>query len=240
MRSLKELLKFKVHAEDDIFGGISDFYFDDTGWNIRYLVIDTGGWLPGRKVLISPSAAGVPDWLEKSIPVELNRSQIENSPSISTDLPVSRQHEEAISLYYGWPRYWSAAGMPSPGLGGWTGTGAAAIAEGSPEEGVEFEEEREEELRHDPHLRSLRAVLGYAIHATDGEIGHVEDFLADMDTWAIQKLVVDTKNWLPGKEVIVGIEHISDVSWEDRRVSVDLAKARVESSPEFEKGSVFV
>ncbi|MCC6264306.1 MAG: PRC-barrel domain-containing protein, partial [Bryobacterales bacterium] len=99
MRSLKELLKFKVHAEDDVFGHVSDFYFDDHGWNVRYLVIDTGGWLPGRKVLISPTVAGVPDWLERSIPVELNRVQIENSPSISTDLPVSRQHEEAISLY---------------------------------------------------------------------------------------------------------------------------------------------
>lgn len=240
MRSLKELLKFKVHAEDGVFGHVSDFYFDDHGWNVRYLVIDTGGWLPGRKVLLSPTVAGVPDWLERSIPVELNRVQIENSPSISTDLPVSRQHEEAISLYYGWPRYWSAAGIPSPGLGGWPVDRPSEAALENAEEGVAFEEVREDQLHHDPNFRSLRAIMGYAMAATDGEIGHVDDLLADLDTWSILRLVVDTRNWLPGREVLVGIEHVSAISWEDRRVSVDLTKSRVESSPEFEKGSVFV
>lgn len=239
MRSLKELLKFKVHAEDDSFGGISDFYFDDHTWNIRYLVVDTGSWLPGRKVLISPSAVGMPDWLKESVPVSLTRKQIENSPLNSTDLPVSRQHEEAISLYYGWPRYWSAAGMPLPGLGGWTGGSPGETPVRSTPEGVEFEEEREDELHRDPHLRSLKAVIGYSIATSDGEIGHVDDFLANLDTWTIQKLVVATRNWLSGKDVAVGIEHITDVSWEDRRVTVDLTKEAVENSPEFEKGSVF-
>lgn len=240
MHSLKELLKFKVHAEDDTFGKISDFYFDDHDWNIRYFVVDTGGWLSGRKVLISPSAAGIPDWLEESIPVVLNRVQIENSPPISADRPVSRQHEEAISLYYGWPRYWSAAGIPMPGLGGLPDNGPGLPLDKMTQEGVQFEENREDRLQHNPHLRSMNEVLGYSIAATDGEIGHVEDFLADMDTWQIRKLVVDTRNWLPGKEVVIGTDHISQVSWADRRVSISLTKANVETSPELETGSVFI
>lgn len=240
MRSLKELLKFKVHAEDDLFGEISDFYFDDHDWNIRYFVVDTGGWLSGRKVLISPSAAGVPDWLEESIPISLNRVQIENSPPISADRPVSRQHEEAISLYYGWPRYWSAAGIPMPGLGGLPNNGPGLPLEKMTREGVHIEENREDRLQHNPNLQSMIEVMGYSIAATNGEIGHVEDFLADMDTWQILKLVVNTRNWLPGKHVVIDLRDISEVSWENRRVSVSLSRENVAHSPELGKGSAFV
>ncbi|MDZ7638959.1 MAG: PRC-barrel domain-containing protein [Bryobacterales bacterium] len=240
MHSLKETLKFKVHAEDDVFGGISDFYFDDHHWSIRYLVIDTGNWLPGRKVLISPTSAGEPDWHEKSVPVVLNRAQIENAPPISTERPVSRQHEEAISLYYGWPRYWSATGLPAPGLGGLPHNAPGLPLDKMAEAGNRFEESREARLHEDPNLRSFREVMGYSISATDSDIGHVEDFLADMKEWRIRKLVVDTRNWLPGKDVVVGIEQISEVNWEDHRVSVAITKAEVENSPAFEKARVFI
>ncbi|MCZ2155251.1 MAG: PRC-barrel domain-containing protein [Bryobacterales bacterium] len=240
MRSLRELLKFKVHANDEVFGKISDFYFDDQDWHVRYLVVDTGGWLSGRSVLLSPTVAGVPNWLEQSIPVALSREQIENSPPISSDKPVSRQHEEALSLYYGWPRYWTLDGAPLPSLAGLPVDTMEPLLESSPAEPPnEGDASAGEQAHANPHLRSLKEVVGYLIAASDGEIGHVEDFLADLDTWRIEKLVVDTRNWLPGKDVVLGIDRVAEVSWEERCVTVSLTKAKIEGSPELGRGSTF-
>ncbi len=238
MRSLRELLKFKVHANDEVFGKVSDFYFDDQDWRVRYLVIDTGGWLSERKVLISPAAAGAPDWLGQSIPIALSRAQIENSPPVSSERPVSRQHEEALSLYYGWPRYWALDGAPLPSLAALPEDAMEPPANGSGG-GETSGGSSGDEAHPNPHLRSLKEVAGYLIAASDGEIGHVDDFLADLDTWRIERLVVDTGNWLRGKDVVLGIDRVTAVSWEERRVTVSLTKAKIESAPELTKGNVF-
>jgi len=72
--------------------------------------------------------------------------------------------------------------------------------------------------RDDPHLRSTRQVTGYHIHATDGELGHVEDFIVDDENWAVRFLVVDTRNWLPGKKVLLSPQWIERVEWADSSV----------------------
>src|SRR5262249_56338846 len=83
----------------------------------------------------------------------------------------------------------------------------------------------------DPNLRSARDVTGYYIQATDGDLGHVEDFLVDDETWAIRYCIVDTRNWLPGRKVLVSPEWIQRVSWEDSKVYVDLSKRHIKSPP---------
>ena len=93
MRNVNDLRGYAIRATDGVIGTVVDFYFDDQDWGIRYLVVDTGNWLSGRKVLISPLALGLPDWMIRELPVSLTKSQVKRSPDIDTKKPVSRQHE---------------------------------------------------------------------------------------------------------------------------------------------------
>ncbi len=224
LRSLNKLIGYKIEATDGDIGSVQDFYFHDDTWTIRYLVVDTGKWLPGRLVLLSPVAitAGEPDWSNHRFPVALTKKQIEESPSAGTDRPVSRQYETELHKYYGWPVYWGAAPLPGHTPIGRAREGAA----GRPREGEEIKEA-------DPDLRSLQEVNGYHIQATDEEAGHVEDFIADTDAWVIRYMVVDTRNWLPGRKVLVSPEWLDGVSWHERLVKVNLAREEIKKSPEF-------
>jgi hypothetical protein len=225
LRSTKELRGYTLRATDGDIGQVYEFYFDDLTWVIRYLVVDTGSWLLGRKVLLSPGSLGQPDWETEALPVGLTKEQVEFSPDIRTDEPVSRQMEVDLHTYYGWTPYWRGA-MPPFGLGA---AAAAEMIAHSPEERDAGKEEK-----RDPHLRSTREVIGYRIQARDGEIGHVEDLVVDDETWAIRYLVVDTRNWLPGRMVLVAPAWAQQVNWIERKVHVDLGRETIEKSPEFD------
>ena len=220
-RSLNDLVGYTIHASDGDIGTISEFYFDDLSWNIRYVIVETGGWLLGRKVLISPFALGKPDYESRKIPVNLTKEQVQNSPSIDTDKPVSRQYEIDLHGHYGWPIYWGAGAM-------YGGVLAAPILL------IDEDETEHEESPGDSHLRSTNKVTGNNVEATDGEIGHVEDFMVDDKAWAIIYLLVDTRNWLPGKKVLVSTKWISRISWNDSKVVVDLTYDAIKNSPEFD------
>jgi hypothetical protein len=85
----------------------------------------------------------------------------------------------------------------------------------------------------DSHLRSTREVSGYHIQAADGEMGHVEDFIVDDETWAVRYLVIDTRNWWPGKKVLVSPRWIDSVSWSESKVFVNLTREAIKQSPEY-------
>ena len=214
--SLKELKGYKIRAIDGDIGSIHDFYFDDLSWRMRFFVVETGGWLLGRKVLIAPGALENPDGTDKVIPTRLTMEQVKNAPDVSTEQPVSRQSVAGVFQYYGWPLYFEAPGSMS----------AAAV----PMTGVE--PPAEEDV--DQHLQSARSVMGYDIAATDGDIRHVEDFVYDHDDYVIRYLVADTKDWLPGRHVILTTDSVKSISWTERKVSVDQTRAEVESSPEYD------
>jgi hypothetical protein len=91
---------YAIAASDGRLGTVSDFLFDDASWGIRWLVVDTGNWLSGRKVLLP--ALGQLDPERNALSVELTMQQVKDSPDIDTDLPVSRQMETNIYDYYGW------------------------------------------------------------------------------------------------------------------------------------------
>jgi sporulation protein YlmC with PRC-barrel domain len=215
LQSVKDLRGYTIQATDGEIGKVYDFYFDDDSWTIRYLVVETGSWFSGRQVLISPVALGKPDVDTEIFPVNLTRDQVENSPDVDTEVPISRQREIDLHMYYGWPMYWAAGG---PYLG--------------PQ--VEEQSEIAVEEAVEPHIRSCREVTGYHIKAIDGDIGHVHDFLIDDEKWEIRYMVVDTRNWWPGKAVLVSPQWIEDVSWEDAKVSVDLTRESIRNSPEYE------
>lgn len=239
LRTLKELEQYTIGATDGDIGQVKDFYFDDQAWVVRYLIVDTGSWLSGRKVLISPISLCKPDWAAHTLPVAINQEQVKNSPDIDTDQPVSRQHEMQYFSYYDYPYYWGGAGLWGegsipmamyPGYAGLDGSAAGreqAIAEGA----------KAERARHrddDPHLRSCEAVVGYHIHATDGEVGHVESFLIDDETWAIRYLVVNTSNWWLGHKVLIAPRWIGGVDWSDEAVTVDLSRDAVKAAPAYD------
>ena len=223
-----ETLKgYKLDSLDGEIGRVKDFYFDDRHWAVRYLVADTGNWLTGRQVLISPYALAALSKEKQHIAINLTKKQIEDSPSLNSDKPVSRQFEEAYYGYYGWPMYWGGPYMwgyyPYPYI---------------VRDRAKWREPAQGEKTWDPHLRSTHDVGGHHIQAADGEIGHVEDFIIDDDTWAIRYLVVDTRNWWPGRQVLVSPQWIERVSWGESKVFVNLSREVIKQSPEYTEESL--
>jgi uncharacterized protein YrrD len=220
LEKANSLKGYKLHCRDGEIGKVDEFFFDDNHWTVRYLVADTGSWLKGRQVLISPHALTSVHQEGKYITTDLTKRQIEESPSLDSDKPVSRQFEESYYSYYRWPIYWGGAFAWGP---------YAHIAH-------DREEPERTASNHetwDPHLRSTRDVDGHHIQAKDGEVGHVEDFIIDDDTWAIRYLVVDTRNWLPGKRILISPRWIERVSWDQKMVYVSLTRESIKQSPEF-------
>jgi hypothetical protein len=229
LRSALQLRGYRIDVKDGEIGKAHDVFFDDAQWVVRYLVVDTGTWLPGRRVLISPVSLGRPDWMHHVFPVELTKEELENSPSVDADKPVSRQLEADVVGYFGWPAYWLPAAYAAGSIG--SGSPPPPVAP-QPEQGSA--EEPAEVPDFDPHLRSVREVAGYHIGAADGEIGHVEDFVIDDEAWTIRYIVVDTRNWLPGRKVILAPEWFTRFDWRESKAYTDLSKTTIKDAPTYD------
>lgn len=230
LRSAKQLYGYTLGALDGEIGHVKGFYFDDKDWVVRYLVADTGSWLIGHKVLISPYALGSIYPGGRILQVRLTRQKIEESPSIETQLPVARQHERAYYRYYNWPAYWSGPGL-------W-GMNPVPFVPPDYESANETEESPDQAKEPDFHLRSTLEVTGYHVQATDGEIGHVEDFLIEDENWEIKSLVVATGHWWSGKDVVVPRKALTQVSWEESKVFVNLTREALLKEPEYQRSNL--
>lgn len=215
-----ELNSYKLNGSDGDVGKVKEFYLDDKFWTIRYLVVDTGGWLTGQQVLISPYAIAAVNNVAKCIDIDLSKKQIKNSPPLESDKPVSRQFELGYYGYYGYPMYWAG-----PSMWGYY----PDIVRNN----TEWKKIGTEEHMWDAHLRSTKEVSGYHIQAKDGEIGHVVDFIIDDETWAIRYLVIDTTNWFAGKKVLISPKWIDKISWNDSKVFINLSTEEIKLSPEY-------
>lgn len=247
LRSFTAFRECTIGATDGDIGQVKDLYFDDQSWTARYFVVDTGSWLSGRTVLVSPIAMRQADWPAHRLPAALTREQVRNSPGIDTDKPVSRQHEVEMLGYYGYAYYWGGTGSWGGGMaptaldpGSAASLGNAVGPQAVADQGDQASRarQREDQREDDTHLRSCSAVVGYHIAATDGEVGHVEGYLIDDETWTIRYLVVDTSNWWLGHQVLVAPQWIAGVHWSDRTVSVDLSRAAVQASPDYEPSAI--
>lgn len=239
LRSLQDLENYEIGATDGAIGHVKDFYFDDHAWVIRYLVVETGNWFSSRKVLISPISIHHPDWAKKLLPVSITKEQVKNSPDIDTQRPVSRQHETQYLGYYGYPNYWGGTGLWGSGMYPYAMAPGyvAPIERRDQSETVKREVATMERALYqdeDTNLRSCEAVVGYHIHATDGDIGHVSGLLVDEETWAIRYVVIDTSNWWVGHQVLIAPQWITGVSWSDQSVTVDLTRESVKTAPDFD------
>jgi hypothetical protein len=245
LRSIKNLEGFAVGATDGTIGHIKDLYIDDKTWAVRYLIVDTGGWLSNRKVLISPVSIDHPDWTGRVLPVSLTKEQVKNSPDIDTDKPVSRQHERRFLGYYGYPYYWAGDGLwgqsayPGMMLLGLADGGVDAAYRHAQAQDERAEAEGEETGQGDPRLRSCNALMKYHVEASDGGMGHVQGMLLDDDTWAIRYLIVDTSNWCLGHQVLIAPRWIQGINWLDATVSVKLTQQAVKDAPLYDPAVPF-
>jgi hypothetical protein len=207
LQRITQLYDDTIGALDGDVGHVEDMYFDDRSWAVRYLVTDTGSWLAGRKVLISPHAFRGLDHHGKRMVVQLTRKQIEECPPVEDHKPVSRQYEERYHLHYGFPFYWEGDGLW--GMSGYPVSSLPAqdLAERIPAASPDLT------AADDPHLRSTQAVNGYQIMASDGTIGHVCDFIMDDQAWAIRQLVVKIGGWLSGTKVVIDTAIVESISY---------------------------
>jgi sporulation protein YlmC with PRC-barrel domain len=220
-RNINSLIGYSIQATDGKIGEIKDFYFDDETWTIRYLIVKTGSWLSGRKVLISTVALKKSSELNELVPVNLTKEQIQNSPDIDTDKPVSRQKEAMLNQHHFWGNYWGS---------GYYG-GEMGIGNASPVRIKAIDRDPAEDI----HLRSIVQVNGYTIHASDGEIGHVSDFILDDETWQLSDIIVDTHDWIGGKKVLIAVSHIHSISFLNWLVYLHMPIAAIKDSELFKK-----
>jgi hypothetical protein len=241
LRNMKELEGFAISATDGVLGQVRDFYFDDESWVVRYFVVETGVWHANRSTLISPMAMGVPNWTEKLIPAALTQEQVKNGPDIDTDKPVSRQHEIGYSGYYGYPNYWGGGGLWGAGM--YPDVLQAGLDQAAVERtnqpprrlaGHAKSKTGEARRQNDLHLRSANNVMRYYVHATDGDIGHVQGILVEEKTWAIRYIIVNTSNWWLGHEVLIAPEWVDDVYWAESKLMVALTRASIKEAPEYD------
>lgn len=230
-RNVKSLTGFTIGTTDGEIGKVTDFYFDDETWIVRYLIVETGGWLSGRRVLMAPQAITTPDWDDKIFHVTLTKEQVKASQDIDTSKPVSRQQELALYNHYPWDKYWGG-GLWAGGLGT---TGMMMPVQASVEEAIARKRaETDTGATDDPHLRSTDTVTGYNIKASDGTIGDVEDFILNDSTWKIDFIKVDTGNWFPGKKVVLSPTLIKAIKWDTAEVAVNATIEQVKASPEYD------
>jgi len=239
LRSVNDLHGVVVDGTDGSIGRIDDLYFDDQAWTIRFLVVETGAWLEGRKVLISPVAAGETDWDRRLLRASVTREQVRKSPDVDSHKPVSRQHEIEQYAYYGYPYYWGGSGIWGDGMRprmmlAAYGGAKSPQARRQETEFVQSQADMHRKRGDDPHLRSFRAVIRYHIHATNGEIGHVDGMIVDDETWTVRYLVVNTSDWWLGHQVLVAPEWIAEISWLEATVAVDLSREAVKHAPAYD------
>jgi hypothetical protein len=220
-----------VAVRDGPIGVVSDLLFDDATWVVRWCVIDTGTWLSSRKVLLPPSALGHFNAGTNAFSVGLTKQEVKDSPDVDTDKPVSRQMESGIYDYFNWSPYWGTGFY----MGGASIMPAPVAESASPDRW-----ERDDGLAGggDPHLRSTAAITGYHIHARDGEIGHVEDFLVADGDWSIRYLIVDTKNWWPGKRVLISPILAIEIDWMNRLVNLDVSRRSIKDAPTYDAATI--
>ena len=226
---LLEMRGYSLRAIDKDIGSVEDFYFDDRLWKVRYMVVDTGNWLPGRNVLIGPEALEGTNREEKVFPVSLTSTEIEDSPGIESDLPFSLQKERELRTFFKWREYWDEEiFIQSPGYTQLGIPGAESVDIPPQQQNTS-----QSGLYENPHLRSANEIQSYYIHAKNGDIGHVEDFIISGTSWEIRYLVVDTRNWLPGKKVLISPKWVSAMDWSHHLVEVKMTREAIQGSPEY-------
>jgi hypothetical protein len=221
--------QYTIEAIDGPVGTVSDFLFDDSSWSVRWLVVDTGKWLTGRKVILPTAVLGHPDPTTGTFSVRLTLQQVEDSPEIDPERPASRRAETRVYEHYRWNPYWGGGYMS-----GYIGSYGMTPFPVSGSNDQKFEIAAAERNINSSTLCSVEVVTGYHIEARDGDLGHIEDFLVEDGDWSIHFLVVDTRNWWVGKRVLISPKSVLDIDWQERMVTLDVDRQKVKDSPAYD------
>lgn len=230
LRRANEIIGYTIEATDGSAGSLDDLYFDDREWTVRLLVVETGGWLTRDRVVLAPDRKITPNASRGAIEFPLTKESIENAPNPGAESPMDEEEQTELFAYYAWPPYWGqglSMSRPAPLAGTLP---VNAIEKKTAElrgEGVEDEVQ--------PHLRSAREMVGFDIAAADGEIGHAEDLLIEDESWTIRYLAIDTRNWMPGRKVLIHPDWIERPDWPAKKIRVKLTREQVENSPPLTK-----
>ncbi|HYX32265.1 MAG TPA: hypothetical protein VE954_04075 [Oligoflexus sp.] len=230
--STDTITRVKIQSSDGAYGDIKDVYFDDISWKMRYFVVDIGTWLTPRLVLISPEAIRQYSEDNKAFDTNLTKRQIMDSPAFDSEKTVSRQHEQSLSEYYRWSPYWS---MPMRAYH-WSGI---YMYPSYPADAADDDNRRDDPAdpgqEQDVHLRSFNEVKKYALRATDGDIGELDDLLIEPETWRITHVIADARKWWPGGQVVIDRGLVEDISWNDRNIVVSMTRDEVKNAPPYDR-----
>ncbi len=219
LRSLSEIIGYLVYSGQSRIGKCKDVIFDDQKWTTRYIDVDTGTWLPGRRVLLSPLSLQEPNHVNQIIKTSLMAKEIEEAPNLEDDAPVSKYWEDKYYSHFGWPPYYKGGALWGP-----TNTPRDLLIqlkeENSPEDNQRF-------------LRSIREVNGYKLSCKEDEFGQVSDFIVDSQNWAIRYIVVETHRWIPGEKVLISPDWVENIDWPNRQMDFNLTKREIVNSPKF-------
>jgi hypothetical protein len=205
LQSLKALRHANIEAADGLVGTLDRILIDIDHWAIRYLVVDAGGWWDQHEVLLSPQAVRGGGPPDRTLRLSLTRAQVKSGPGAMLRAPLLPPAVPA-----------GIAGIDDARQ---ASSGGAAVLE---------------DARGDLGLADSQDILGTHLHASDGDIGHVEDFLLDVDTWSLRYLVVDTSNWWIGKQVLISPDWIDRFEWPGGKLHVGLDRASVKGAPEYD------
>jgi hypothetical protein len=212
-RKTKELCGFSILTRDGEIGHTDRFFFDDTLWVVRWIVVAVGRLLHRRLILLPPSRVSGLDPFGRKIVFDLHREQVENGPDIESHRPVWLQKKREIDRTM--IPYWGA-----PGIMGYSMYPAVLEAMREAESG----ELDGEESRDDPHLRSSREVIGYHIGTGEGDAGCVDDFLVNDEDWRIGGLIVSARN-----QVLLPARFVDRIDWSRKKVWVELPRDSLDS-----------
>ena len=226
----KKLFDLKVQASDGELGKVNDALIDERSWMLRYLVAETGGWLFGRKVLISPVAFSEPDASGGLLPVHMTKDEVKDSPEITVDPPLSRDQETRYHDHYRWPYYWGGGGIPGGGLG-YIGVAPEAAFVGDTSVGPDISPLPAED--RDPSLRSAKTLIGYDLAIGQDKVAKIEDVVLDTERWSVA-WVVGTLNEGDGQRLLLPVEivQLQDV---DQPVLLDTRQESLSSAPRYDE-----
>lgn len=230
--NVNDLLGFRVCAGDAPVAVLRDLLFDEHSSSVRYLVTDPEAWLATGQVLIAPAALTAVQSDAGRLETSLWKERFAASPSLAGGTDLSRPHEERLHEHHGWTPYWRAAG--TVGLAPYWGAAGTVPAQEPPSSAAP-EPDAPAADAAESRLRSARDVIGFYIEALDGDIGHVDDLVLDLERWVIRYLVVDTRNWLPGRRVVVSPAWLRRIDWGSRSVVLDLDQERIRHSPAYDR-----
>ncbi|MFA1819896.1 PRC-barrel domain-containing protein [Virgibacillus oceani] len=210
-----DLKTYNIEATDGEMGKVQDLYFDDHKWAIRYAIVDTRKWLPGRRVLLSPESFKEIENQEKILHVGYDKETVRNSPSVPENKAFTRDTENTLIGYYGWSRYWMGSMLWGPEDRPLATFNVQPQPRQVNEEDAVPYEERQSELRSEDELIDCR------VHADDGKLGQIKDIIFDTDYWKLRYIVIqNSENFTEDEYILCPAEDIESVDWNGRDVYV--------------------